>query len=40
MSLNFDPQIIFNSDFDTYGYNRSSNFVFMYLGEIGVAYRF
>jgi hypothetical protein len=40
VSMNLDPRIIINSDFASYPYNRYSNMLFMYLGEIGAAIRF
>ena len=40
MTVNIDPRLIINPDFNSYPYNRMSNAIFMYLGEVGLAYRF
>jgi hypothetical protein len=40
VSINLDPRLIVNNEFSAYPFNRYSNMLFMYLGEIGAAIRF
>ena len=40
LTVNFDPSIILKHHLDNYPYSRSSNWLFSYLGEVGISIRF